>query len=67
MQMVIFFPVAIWLVVALAGVELALRAGTWAARLWSWLLAALAISQILAIWLGQASYYALLVIGGWIA
>ena len=67
MHHVIFFPVAIWLVVALAGVELAVRAGTWAARLWSWLLAAFAISQILAIWLGQASYYALLVIGGWIA
>jgi hypothetical protein len=66
MQMVIFFPVAIWLVVTLIGVELALRAGTWGARVWSWLLAALAISQILAIWLGQASYYALLVIGSWI-
>ncbi len=67
MHMIIFFPVAIWLVVALAGVELAVRAGRWAIRLWSWLLAAFALSQILAIWLGQASYYALLVIGSWIA
>ena len=67
MHMIIFFPVAIWLVVALAGVELAVRAGRWAPRLWSWLLGAFALSQILAIWLGQASYYALLVIGGWIA
>jgi hypothetical protein len=67
MHLVIFFPVAIWLVVALAGVELAIRASTLAARFRSWLLAAFAISQILAIWLGQSSYYALLVIGGWIA
>ena len=67
MHMIIFFPVAIWLVVALAGVELAVRAGSWARRLWSWLLAAFAISQILAIWLGQGAYYALLVVGGWIA
>ncbi|HLL50366.1 MAG TPA: YfhO family protein, partial [Thermomicrobiales bacterium] len=59
--------VAIWLVVALAGVELAVRANTWSTRLWSWFLSAFAVSQILAIWLGQASYYALLVIGGWIA
>jgi hypothetical protein len=66
MQLVVFFPVAIWLVVALAGVELATRAIEWPGRLWSWLLAAFAISQILAIWLGQGSYYALLVIGGWV-
>jgi hypothetical protein len=67
MNMIIFFPVAIWLVVALAGVELAVRASSWSARLWRWLLAAFAISQILAVWLGQGAYYALLVIAGWIA
>ncbi|HZG67576.1 MAG TPA: hypothetical protein VEZ12_12585, partial [Herpetosiphonaceae bacterium] len=67
MHMIIFFPVAIWLVVALAGVELGIKALGWAGRIGSWLLSAIAISQILAVWLGQASYYALLVIGGWIA
>ena len=65
--MVIWFQVSIWLLVALAGAELAARAGTWPRRLLAWLLGGIAISQILAAWLGQGAYYALLVLGGWIA
>jgi hypothetical protein len=66
MHLVIFYPVSIWVVVALAGVELGVRTTSWTGRLWSWLLAAFGFSQVLAIWLGQASYYALLVLAGWI-
>lgn len=66
MQLVIFFPVSIWLIVALAGIELAVRADSWSRRLCCWLLAAFALSQILAVWLGQASYYILLTMGAWI-
>lgn len=67
MQLVIFFPVSIWLVVALIGIELAVRARTWSTRLWWWLLAAIALSQMLAAWLGQASYYIGLTMAAWIA
>lgn len=66
MQLVIFVPVGIWLTVAFIGCEFAARATTWSSRAWSWLFAGLAISQILAIWLGQGSYYAFIAIGGWI-
>ena len=66
-HLVIFFPTAIWIIVAMIAVELAVRAASWPARLWSWLLAATSISQILAVWLGQGSYYAMLCIGAWIA
>ena len=65
--MVIWFQVSIWLSVALAGAELAARAGTWSRRLLAWLLGGIAISQIIAAWLGQGTYYALLVLGAWIA
>lgn len=67
MQLVIFFPVAIWLVVSLIGIERAIRAATWSGRLGWWLLAAIALSQMLAAWLGQASYYIGLTMGAWIA
>ena len=63
----IFFPTAIWIIVAMIAVELAVRAVSWPARLWKSLLAATSISQILAVWLGQGSYYAMLCIGAWIA
>ena len=66
-HLVIFFPVAIWLIVALVGVELAVRAGTWAARLGAgcWPPSRSADSRDLArtgVVLRPA-----LVIGGWIA
>ncbi len=61
-----YIQLAAWLPVAMIGTELALRAGDWPRRLgWCWL-SAFAVSQILASWLGQGSYYALLVIGGYV-
>lgn len=66
MHLVIFYPVSTWLLVSLAGVELGAKATSWNTRLWSWLIAAFGFSQVLAIWLGQAAYYALMVLAGWI-
>ncbi|MBA2277824.1 MAG: YfhO family protein [Chloroflexia bacterium] len=61
-----YVQVAAWLPVALVATELALRTREWSHRLgWCWL-GAFAVSQIIASWLGQGSYYALLVIGGFV-
>jgi hypothetical protein len=64
---VLFMQVTTWLPVALIGVELARLPGSPSRRFAGLVLSGLAISQILASWLGQGSYYALLVIGGWVA
>jgi hypothetical protein len=58
--------VASWLPLALIGVELALRGGGWRRNAAWWGVAGLAISQILAGWLGQGAYYGLLVIGAYV-
>lgn len=55
-----FFPVAF------LGVELALRARTWAGRAAAWVLAGFAVSQMLAAWLGQGVANALLLVAAWI-
>lgn len=56
-----------WLPLALLGAELAIRSRTWLSQgLW-WGVGGLGLSQILASWLGQGSYYAGLVLGGYIA
>ena len=61
-----YIQLAAWLPVALLAVELAIRAGDWPRRFgWCWL-SSFAISQIFASWLGQGSYYALLVIGAYV-
>jgi len=55
-----------WLPLAILGAELAIRSRGWRRRgLW-WGLSGLALSQMLAAWLGQGSYYALLALGGYI-
>jgi hypothetical protein len=64
---ILFFHVHAWLPVALIGVEIAVRAGPTSRRVAGLALAGLAISQILAAWTGQGGYYALLLIGGWVA
>jgi hypothetical protein len=64
---VLFTQVTTWLPLALIGIELARVPGSPARRFAGLALSALAISQILASWLGQGAYYALLVIGGWVA
>ena len=56
-----FFPMAF------LGVELALRARRWPTRLAAWVLGGIAISQMLAAWLGQGVANALLIIAGWVA
>ncbi len=58
--------VAAWLPLTLLGVELALRSRTWLSRAGWWGATGLAVSQILAAWLGQGSYYALVTLGGYL-
>lgn len=56
-----------WLPLAILGVELAVRSARWSGRgLWLGV-GGLALSQILAAWPGQGSYYALLALGGYVA
>jgi hypothetical protein len=62
-----FLNVTSWLPLALLGAELAIRSPRWLDRGLGWGLSGLALSQILAAWLGQGSYYALLALGGFVA
>jgi hypothetical protein len=56
-----------WLPLAILGAELAIRSSRWPDRgLW-WGVGGLALSQVLAAWPGQGSYYALLALGGYVA
>jgi len=56
-----------WLPLAVLGAELAIRSSRWLDRgLW-WGVGGLALSQVLAAWPGQGSYYALLALGSYIA
>jgi hypothetical protein len=64
--MVLFFQVTTWLPIALIGIELTRHPGPPARRFGGLVLSGLAISQVLASWLGQGAYYALLVIAGWV-
>jgi hypothetical protein len=59
--------VAAWLPLTLLGAERAIRATDWRTRGVWWGVSGLAVSQILAAWIGQAAYYALLVLGSYIA
>jgi len=61
-----FLDVTSWLPLALLGAELAIRSTRWLDRGIWWGLSGLALSQILAAWLGQGSYYALLALGGYV-
>ncbi len=58
--------VAAWVPAALLGTEIALQARDWRTKLTGWTIAGLAISQVLAAWLGQGSYYLLLAVGSYI-
>jgi hypothetical protein len=61
-----YAQVMVWLPLAILGVELAVRSSRWLDRgLW-WGVGGLALSQILAAWPGQGSYYALLALGGYV-
>jgi hypothetical protein len=56
-----------WLPFALLGSELALRSPRWHMRFTGWGLAAVAMSQIIAVWPAQGAYYAALLVSGYIA
>ena len=56
-----------WLPLTLLSAELAIRSPRWPIRVLWWGVSGLALSQILAAWFVQGSYYALLVLGGYIA
>ncbi len=61
-----FTALTAWLPLTLVGAELALRSSGWARRVLSRGISGLALSQVMAISLGQSTYYALLVLGGYI-
>lgn len=61
------YMVAAWLPFPVLFVELAMRSRGRTEKILWLALAGFAVSQILAIWLGQGSYYALLVLGGYLA
>ena len=54
-----------WVPIALLGVEMGLRREEWSSRLRWYTLSAFAMSQIFAAWLGQGSYYAILLLGSY--
>jgi hypothetical protein len=60
-------PVVCWLPLVILGAELAIRSSGRLERVLWWGISGLALSQILASWLGQGTYYALLTLGGYIA
>src|SRR5438270_1757697 len=59
--------VAAWLPLMIVGAERSICATDWRSRSAWWGVSGLALSQILAVWIGQAAYYALLVLGSYIA
>jgi hypothetical protein len=62
-----YASVMAWLPLTILGAELAIRSSRWLDRgLW-WGVSGLGISQVLAGWPGQGSYYALLALGGYVA
>jgi hypothetical protein len=61
-----YADVAAWLPLSLLGAEMALSARTWPKRMLAWGVAGLAFSQILAAWVGQGAYYAVLVLGSYV-
>ncbi len=62
----VYLQTAAWLPICLIAAELALVAGTWLRRLGWWWLGAFAVSQVIAAWLGQGTYYVLLVFMGYV-
>ena len=60
------YQVVAWLPWVLLGAEVALGARTWPVRIAGWGLTGLAVSQALAAWVGQVSYYTLLLLGAWL-
>ena len=59
--------VGAWMPAALVGAEIAFRNRHWAWRMIGWTIGGLALSQALGAWLGQGSYYYLLILASYIA
>ncbi|HLL49633.1 MAG TPA: hypothetical protein VK356_03105, partial [Thermomicrobiales bacterium] len=55
----IFGQFGTWIPLALLGIELALRASRWRARIAGWFLGGFAVSQMLAGWIGEGWLYAI--------
>ena len=62
-----YADIAAWLPLSLLGAELAIRSSAWRTRSLWWGVCGLAMSQILAAWIGQGAYYAALLLGAFIA
>ena len=59
--------VGAWMPAALVGAEIAFRNRHWAWRMIGWTIGGFALSQALGAWLGQGSYYYLLILSAYIA
>ena len=55
-----------WLPLAFLGVEIGLRSRRWLHKIAAWSISGVAISQMLAVWLGQGAAIGLLVVAAWI-
>jgi hypothetical protein len=55
-----------WIPMALLGVELGLRSRRWLFRFGAWAISGVAVSQMLAVWLGQGAAVGLLIVGLWV-
>jgi hypothetical protein len=62
-----YSTIAAWLPVGLLGIERALTSTTPRARVGWWACGGLAVSQSLAVWVGQGAYYAILFLGAYLA
>ena len=61
-----FGQFATWIPLALLGIELSLRADHWRRRLAPWCVTSVALSQMLAGWVGEGWIYAILIIGSYV-
>lgn len=59
------YELASWVPVCLAGVEVAVQSRHWQGRIAGWSVTGVALSQVLAVWLGQGAYYVLLLTGAY--
>ena len=62
-----YSQMAAWVPPLILGVELALRGRSWLGRVAWWGVAGFALSQVIAAWIGQGTYYVLLALGGYVA
>jgi Bacterial membrane protein YfhO len=61
-----YASVGVWLPLILLGAERAIRRTSWLHRVSWWGVAGLGLSQVFAAWLGQGSYYAVLLLGAYL-